>query len=146
MPSPCPAYPSVPASSSPRVPHYDRAEAALKLRDFEEARAQGLSQRAAAAEAGIPRTTALYWQSRREASALPKSVALFLESPDGLAWLHCLVLAAVFVMTLRGPEGIRLVCEFLELTAGTPDAWIGELQPRPSPSLSRPRTASPAGP
>lgn len=115
MPSPCPPYPSVPAASTPRVPRHDRAEAALKLMAFEEARARGLSQRAAAEEAEIPRTTALYWQSRREASALPRSVAVFLESPDGLAWFRRVVLAAVFVMTLRGPEGIRLVCEFLEL-------------------------------
>jgi|TARA_B100001964_G_C14208412_1_gene589286 hypothetical protein len=58
----------------------------------------------------------LHWDARRGRSDLPDAVADFLETPIGLAWLHRLVLAAVFVMTLRGPEGIRLVCEFLRLS------------------------------
>ena len=57
-----------------------------------------------------------HWSARRGTLDLPEPVAAFLETPTGLAWLHQLVLAAVFVMTLRSPEGIRLVCEFLELS------------------------------
>jgi hypothetical protein len=57
-------------------------------------------------------------------------VAAFLETPVGLAWLHRLVLAAVFVMTLRSPSGIRLVCEFLELSglAAVVGASFGSMQ------------------
>jgi len=71
-----------------------------------------------------------YWSDRRRALALPQEVATFLETPTGLAWLRRLVMAAIFVMTLRGPEGIRLVCEFLEL-AGLTDvvgASFGSIQ------------------
>jgi hypothetical protein len=40
----------------------------------------------------------------------------FLESPVGVAFMHRLVLAAQFVITMVGPCGIRLVSLFLELT------------------------------
>jgi len=40
----------------------------------------------------------------------------FLEPPAGVAFLHRLVLAAQFVITLVGAGGIRLVCLFLELS------------------------------
>ena len=102
-----------PCSSSPRR---DRADAASSLLEFDEARRRGSTQRAAAEKAGVPRSTLRYWSDRRRDLALPPEVAAFLETPAGLAWLHRLVMAAISVMTLRGPEGIRLVCEFLELS------------------------------
>jgi len=97
------------------APRWDRGEATAKLVDFDEARQRGSSQRAAAEEAGVPRSTALHWDERRSGLDLPEPVAAFLETPCGSAWLRRVVLAAVLVMTLRGPEGIRLVCEFLQL-------------------------------
>ena len=39
----------------------------------------------------------------------------FFESPTGTAFLHRLLVAAHFVMTMLGPCGIRLVCLFLKL-------------------------------
>jgi len=114
-PQPTP-YRDSSADPGPSSPRHDRAEAASKLLDFDAARRRGLSQRAAAEEAGVPRSTVRHWSGRRRGLDLPDSVAAFLETPAGLAWLHQLVQAAVFVMTLRGPEGIRLVCEFLELS------------------------------
>jgi len=98
------------------VHRWDRAEATVRLVDFDQARQRGSSQRAAAEEAGVSRSTLLYWAGRRSRLDLPEAVAAFLETPSGLAWLRQLVMAAVFVMTLRGPEGIRLVCEFLQLS------------------------------
>jgi hypothetical protein len=44
------------------------------------------------------------------------AVTAFFGSPAGVAFLHRLVLAAHFVMTLVGPCGIRLVCLLLELS------------------------------
>lgn len=41
---------------------------------------------------------------------------VFFESSVGVAFLHRLVLAAHFVMTMLGPCGIRLVCLFFELS------------------------------
>ena len=116
MPPAPTAYPVSPSTPAPRTPRRDRAEAASGLLEFDEARRRGSSQRSAAEGAGVPRSTLRYWSDRRRALELPEPVAAFIETPAGLDWLHRLVLAAVFVMTLRGPGGIRQTCEFLELS------------------------------
>ena len=116
MPSLPPPYLGSAIGPGPPSRRRDRADAACGLLKFDEARRRGSSQRAAAEKAGVPRSTLRYWSDRRRAVDLPPQVAAFLETPSGLAWLHRLVMAAIFVMTLRGPEGIRLVCEFLELS------------------------------
>ena len=64
----------------------------------------------------IPRSTLQYWQQRQERIDADPEVVAFFESPAGVVFLHRLVLAAHFVITLLGPCGIRLVCRFLELS------------------------------
>ncbi len=130
MPPLPPSYPASPSTARPRAERRPRAEAACGLEDYDGARRRGSSQRAAASEAGVPRGTLRYWNDRRRDLDLPESVAAFLETPAGLVWLHRIVLAAVFVMTLRGPEGIRMVCEFLELSglAEVVGASFGSIQ------------------
>lgn len=64
----------------------------------------------------IPRSTLQYWQQRKERIDAAPEVVAFFESPAGVAFLHRLVLGAHFVMTLLGPCGVRLVCQFLVLT------------------------------
>lgn len=130
MPSLSASYPDSPTSPSRASHRRDRAGAADSLGRFDTARRRGGSQRAAAEEVGVPRSTLRYWSERRRTLDLPAPVATFLETPAGLAWLQHLVLAAVFVMTLRGPEGIRLVCEFLELSglAEVVGASFGSIQ------------------
>lgn len=64
----------------------------------------------------IPSSTLQYWQQRKECIDAAPEVVAFFESPAGVAFLHRLVLAAHFLMTLLGPCGVRLVCRFLELT------------------------------
>jgi len=64
----------------------------------------------------IPRSTLQYWQQRPKGIDAAPEVVAFFESPAGVAFLHRLVLAAHFVMTLLGPCGVRLVCRFLELS------------------------------
>jgi len=115
---------------TPRSPRRDRAEAAVGLQVFDGSLREGASQRQAAEEAGVPRSTLRHWSSRRRELDLPPQVASFLETPAGLAWLHRLVHAAVFSMTLRGPQGIRMVCEFLELSglAEVVGASFGSIQ------------------
>ena len=98
MPSQPSPYRGSSASPGPASSRHDRAEAASSLREFDEACRRGSSQRAAAEGAGVPRSTLRYWSDRRGALDLPPPVAAFLETPEGLAWLHRLVLAAVFVM------------------------------------------------
>ena len=65
---------------------------------------------------GIPRSTLQHWLKRRDGIDADPDLVAFFESPVGVAFLHRLVLAAHFVITMVGPCGIRLVCLFLELT------------------------------
>ena len=46
----------------------------------------------------------------------PAALAAWMETPEGVRWLHQLVLAAHFSITLQGAAGIRVVCQFLELS------------------------------
>ena len=74
------------------------------------------SQRQLAEQLEVPRSTLPHWLTRQDAIDASPAVVAFFESPDGVAFLHRLVLAAHCVMTLLGPCGIRLVCVLLELT------------------------------
>lgn len=74
------------------------------------------SQRQRAEQLEVPRSTLQHWRTRQDASAASPAVVAFFASPDGVALLHRLVLAAHLVMTLLGPCGIRLVCVLRELT------------------------------
>jgi hypothetical protein len=65
---------------------------------------------------GIPRSTLQHWLVRKEKIDADPDLVAFLETPAGVAFLHRLILAAHFVMTLLGPCGVRLVCLFLELS------------------------------
>lgn len=76
----------------------------------------GISQRHIVEQLGIPRSTLQDWLKRRDRIDEDPQLVAFLESPIGVAFLHRLVLAAHFVITMIGPCGIRLVCLFLELT------------------------------
>ena len=69
-----------------------------------------------AQELGVPRTTLQHWLGRKEVPDVDPAVTAFFGSPAGVVFLHRLVLAAHFVMTLIGPCGIRLVCLLLELS------------------------------
>lgn len=95
---------------------WGRLEVAKKVVEFEKSIKRPASQRKLAEELKIPRSTLQHWLSRKETINANPQVIAFFESPDGVAFLHRIVLAAHFVMTLLGPCGIRLVCLFLELT------------------------------
>lgn len=95
---------------------WERAASVAHLTDFESARESGTSQRQFAELAGVPRSTLQHWLERRAEIDESPEVVKFFESPEGLAFLHRLVLAAQLVITLLGACGIRLVCTFLELS------------------------------
>lgn len=83
------------------------------------ARAQGLldaghSTREAARRLGVPRSTLQEWLAA-DGPADPGAEAFF-ASPEGVAWLQRLVVAAHFVITLLAGGGVRRVCEFLRLS------------------------------
>lgn len=75
-----------------------------------------VSQRQFAAARGVPRTTLQHWLNRKKSLDLEPALSDFLESPTGLAFAHRLVVAAHLIFTNVGPCGIRLVCQFLELS------------------------------
>jgi hypothetical protein len=55
------------------------------------------------------------WRDRKASIDAPPALVEFFESPEGVAFLHRLVLAAQIVITLMAPGSIRLVCSFLVL-------------------------------
>ncbi|MBF0399130.1 MAG: hypothetical protein HQL90_00005, partial [Magnetococcales bacterium] len=94
---------------------WDREEVASNLIQFERVRAHA-SQRQASEELGVPRTTLRHWLARKDSLDVSPVVAAFFEHPDGLAFLHRLVIAAQFVSLLYANGGIRMLCFFLELS------------------------------
>ena len=98
---------------------WEREEVAAKLLNIKEAEQQGVSERTAAKINEVARSTARYWKKRdkslREDSGLAPEVINFFESPVGMAFLHQLVIAMMFVTMFR-PGGLRTVQEWLELS------------------------------
>jgi transcriptional regulator with XRE-family HTH domain len=78
--------------------------------------AAGQTQRQVAAELGVARSTLQDWRKPEAVGAAPAVLAAWMETPEGVRWLHQLVLAAHFSITLQGAAGIRVVCQFLELS------------------------------
>ena len=94
---------------------WNRKEVASNLIQFEEIRSKK-SQRQATKELGIPRTSLQYWLKRLDQLNASPVVKAFFESPEGLAFLHRLVMAARLVILSFAKGGIRMVCHFLELS------------------------------
>ncbi len=56
------------------------------------------------------------WRRAQLPTEAPLGLAQFFESEEGLEWLHRQVVAAHLVITLLAGAGIRLVCEFMQLS------------------------------
>jgi hypothetical protein len=94
-----------------------RREIAAEVAEFEKyAESHGMSQHEYARRAGLPRTTLQWWLERIASIDAPPSTVQFLESPEGLEFLHRVVLAAQLSITHLSAGGIRQVCTFLELS------------------------------
>jgi len=90
-----------------RAEHIAVAEAGL---------AAGATQRAVAGAAVVARSTLLEWCHEVPHGEAPAGLVAFVRTPEGMAWLHRMVVAAHFSITLRAAGGTRLVSEFLELS------------------------------
>ena len=101
---------------SVRQPHWDRFERADLFEQYRELRTQGLSERQAAKELKVPRTTLQAWRLWHDTLDICPHVAEFFQSGPGLAFLHRLVIACHLICVEVGACGIRLVCLFLNLT------------------------------
>src|SRR6266581_907955 len=97
-------------------PRWDRFERADLFEQYRELRTQGVSERQAAKELKVPRTTLQAWRVWHDTLDICPHVADFLQSGPGLAFLHRLVIAFHLVCVEVGACGIRLVCLFLHLT------------------------------
>jgi hypothetical protein len=78
--------------------------------------AQGQPLRQVATGLGVARRTLRDWCAAEPLAGLPPEVAACLATPAGLRWLHRLVVVMHLIITLRAGGGVRLVCEFLELS------------------------------
>jgi DNA-binding XRE family transcriptional regulator len=107
------AMPQINHGSQPR---WDRFERADLFEQYRELRTQGLSERQAAKELKVSRTTLQAWRLWHDSLDICAHVAQFFQSGPGLAFLHRLVIAFHVVCVEVGACGIRLVCLFLHLT------------------------------
>jgi hypothetical protein len=99
-----------------RQPRWDRFERADRFAQYRALRTQGMSERQAAKELKVPRTTLQAWRMWHDTLDMCPPVADFFQSGPGLAFLHRLVIALHLVCVEVGACGIRLVCLFLHLT------------------------------
>ena len=105
--------PHINHSSQPR---WDRFERADLFEQYRALRTQGISERQAAKELKVPRTTLQAWRRWHDTLDMCPHVADFFQSGPGLAFLHRLVIAFHLVCVEVGACGMRLVCLFLHLT------------------------------
>ena len=99
-----------------RHSRWDRFERAKQFQRYIELQAQGISQRQAAKQLQVPRTTLQAWRRQQSTLDICPHVAEFFQSEPGLAFLHRLVLALHLAFVEVGASGIRLVCLLLKLS------------------------------
>ena len=77
----------------------------------------GHSQRQVAAQLGVARSTLQDWcLPAAVGGEAPAALRAFVQTPDGVRWLQRQVVVAQFVITLLAGAGVRVVCQFLELS------------------------------
>ena len=99
-----------------RQPRGDRCERADLFAPSRALRAQGMSQRHAAQELQVPRTTLQAWRTWHDTLESCPDVARCLQSGPGLVCVHRLVMAFHLVCSAVGACGMRLACLFLTLS------------------------------
>jgi hypothetical protein len=82
-------------------PRWDRFERADLFAQYRELRMQGISERQAAKELKVPRTTLQAWRLWHDTLDICPHVANFFQSGPRLAFLHRLVIAFHLVNWLR---------------------------------------------
>ena len=97
-------------------PRWDRFERADLFEQYRELRTQGISERQAAKELKVPRTTLQAWRLWHDTLDICPHVAEFFQSGPGVAFLHRLVIACHLTCVAVGACGMRIVCLFLTLT------------------------------
>ena len=97
-----------------------RREVAEKIAQFDTLDSPWTSCRQIAGQLDVPARTLYHWVRRErtliENSSCPKPVARFLETPEGLEFLHRLLMAAHLVFGQAGDCGLRNLGWFLKLS------------------------------
>jgi len=97
-----------------------RREVAEKIAQFDALDSPWTSCRRIAGQLDVPARTLYHWVRRErtliENSSWPEPVTRFLETPEGLDFLHRLFTAAHLVFVQAGDCGLRNLCWFLELS------------------------------
>jgi hypothetical protein len=99
---------------------WTRQESAAQLARFEAAAAGAISQREFERQSGVPRTTLQHWLSRKQGLDADAALVAFLESPEGVAFLHRLQVALFLVFDFVTSSGLRRLGTFLELAGLSP--------------------------
>jgi len=99
-----------------RHQRWDRFERADQFEHYRKLHAQGVSQRQAAKQLQVPRTTLQAWSIWHDTLDICPHVAEFFQKGPGLAFLHRIVIAVHLVCVAVGACGMRLVCLLLNLT------------------------------
>ncbi len=101
-------------------PTWSRLSVAEKLDQFEKLDSPWISCRQIAGRLGVAARTLHHWVHQKDVlvqnSSWPPGVTRFLESPEGLRFLHQLFTAAHLVFLQANDCGIRSLCWFLELS------------------------------
>lgn len=106
---------SISPTAAVNTVRWSREEVAQALDQSDRCRPD-ISQRQFARQADIPRSTVQFWVQRREQLPLDPSLARFLESPVGVAFLGRMLLALHLVFEQDSTCGLRKIGHFLELT------------------------------
>jgi len=106
----------MPQSNHRSQPRWDRFERADLFEQYRELCTQGISERQAAKELKVPRTTLQAWRMWHDGLDICPDVAEFFQNGPGLAFFHRIVIRFPLVCVEVGACGIRLVCLFLHLT------------------------------
>lgn len=108
--------PTTPEKSRPSQGRLSRQAQSSLLSNAREGLREGSSRRQLSAQLSIPRGTLRDWLRRPTPAEAPASLVAFFETPEGVVWLQRCVTAAHMVITQIGGAGVRLVCEFLNLS------------------------------
>jgi hypothetical protein len=94
---------------------WTREESTALVAEYEALKAEGMGQREFADLRDVPLGTLQFWLARKAGLDADPVLVGLLESPTGLAFLHRLVLAAMFQFCHVGPCGVDHVGAFLRL-------------------------------
>lgn len=103
-----------PVANPKQKPRRSRIEIARLLARYEKM-AQELSEVDIARHLEIPRTTLRHWRQRKDSLPCSAVVADFFEHPDGIAFLHRLIVTLHVVLSYQ-PHGLRGVMQIIQLS------------------------------